>query len=82
MSYFEFGLWLCEIKKSKEARNEERHENWNVDIGKKKHLRVVVEDKGRQMMGSGFDKDLVEMCWRSILALGTSFVRYPISVLN
>ena len=35
MSYFEFGLWLCEIKKSKEARNEERHENWNVDIGKK-----------------------------------------------
>ena len=66
-------------KNSKGARNEERYEHWNVDSDEN-HVQVVVEDKGRQMMGSGFDKDLVEMCWRSILALGTSFVRYPISV--
>ena len=26
------------------------------------YLQVVIEDKGRQMMGSGFDKELVEMC--------------------
>ena len=46
---------------SKGARNEERCEHRIFDIDKK-HLQVVVEDKGGQMMESGFDKDLVKMC--------------------
>ena len=72
---------LAVWNKKKFKRGKKRRRTWTLESWHwQKHLEVVVEDKGRQTMGSGIDKDLVEMCWRSILALGTSFVRYPISV--